>query len=279
MNSFKELATKNQRLDDSYLNHRIFDDLKGLIQFYDSLSMSVFHYPTVGTKAFMNMDTYVYSSILGTLESISHVLKNGRIGDGYALLRKYYDFVIINIYTNLYLDEERNAGRNFIEEINNWLNGSQQLPEYRRMSQYIQSSKKLKDLNAIFNKDERYKKIRDRCHDHLHYNFFKNVLSNDSGVYLSDRLQLLEIFCQDLRQLFIFHFGYIFFISDYYMSSSDYIDCLEMGFPPVDGSQYWVAPYIQEIFDDIVYKERPDVAEFILNSTSMELTSREKLQT
>ena len=36
------------------------------------------------------------------------------------------------------------------------------------------------------------------------------------------------------------------------MMSSDYLDALECNMQPEADSQYWVAPFVQEIFDDIV---------------------------
>ena len=84
--------------DKSYQDHRVFSELKRYADFYESLGTSVFSFCSMGTEAH-NIDTYVYSSIKGTLESVSTVLTNGRINDAYALLRKYYDSAIINVYS------------------------------------------------------------------------------------------------------------------------------------------------------------------------------------
>jgi hypothetical protein len=56
------------------------------------------------------------------------------------------------------------------------------------------------------------------------------------------------------------------------MASSDYIDCLDCDLTPVEGSQYWVAPYVQDAFDQILRKYRPDLAELIKSNTKMELS-------
>ncbi len=90
-----------------YREHPIFKDLDKFISFYDSFSMSIMGFITLGTRSIMNIDSYVYSSTQGTLESIKLVLEKGRIGDAFALLRKYHDSVTLNLYTNLYLEENR----------------------------------------------------------------------------------------------------------------------------------------------------------------------------
>jgi hypothetical protein len=56
------------------------------------------------------------------------------------------------------------------------------------------------------------------------------------------------------------------------MSSSDYIDALDTGMTPEEGSEYFVAHYIQEAFDKIVSKRRPDIAALIKQKSSMDLS-------
>jgi hypothetical protein len=55
------------------------------------------------------------------------------------------------------------------------------------------------------------------------------------------------------------------------MVSSDYMDHLECDMTPPEDSEYWVANGVQEIFDQIVKKLRPDIAKHILEGTSMKL--------
>lgn len=135
--------------DREYVEHCIFSEMERYIDFYESFSMSVFNFSPIGTKAIFNFESYVYSSIQGTLESIRNVLKNGRINDAYALLRKYYDSTIINVYSRLYLQDHFNIENFIVEKINNWLKGKERLPEYRIMSEYIRSADKLTVINDL----------------------------------------------------------------------------------------------------------------------------------
>ena len=113
-----------------------------------------------------------------------------------------------------------------------------------------------------------------RCNDHIHYNFFKNVMINDNQVHLKNRLTTLESISADIRSVFILHLSYIFYLKDHYMCSSDYLDALEVGKTPEEDSQYWVAPFVQSIFSNIIAKERPDVAQVIVENTYMQLTEK-----
>ena len=74
-----------------------------------------------------------------------------------------------------------------------------------------------------------------------------------------------------VRDVVILHVSYLFFAEQHYMASSDYRDCLECGLIPEPYSQYWVAPFVQNMFDQVVARYRPDIAAIIRKHTSMQL--------
>lgn len=257
--------------DERYQEHKVFSELDEYINFYHSLSMSVMNFSTTGTTAIISMDTYVYSSIQGTVDSIKTLLEKGRLNDCYSLVRKYFDSAVINVYSNLYLQDHRSVENYMVEKINNWLHGKEKLPEYRIMIQYIRNSSIFKEINDLLYSDDLYKNIRDRCNDHTHYNYFQNVILNDSEVFLKGRARSLDELSEDMRSIFILHFSYICTVCQHYMMSSDYIDHLECGMTPPEGSQYWVSSFFQYAFSEILMTVRPDIGSAILNSTSMHL--------
>ncbi|WP_039977682.1 hypothetical protein [Vibrio jasicida] len=260
-----------QSTDDKYVNHQIFDELNYYAQFYEYLSDAVMNFSTTGTSAIMSIDTYVFMSMKGTIESIKLVLEDGKLNDAYALLRKYYDSVMVNAYTNLYLND--NAGRvgYYITEINDWLHGKKPLPRMPKMSKYLDNSEFLSELNTLLKLDKRYNGIRDRCNDNMHYNFFALLMLNEGKIHMKERLHHLEQLRLDVRDVFILNMSYILTIKESYMMSSDYVDHLEVGMTPPEGSQYWVAPFIQDMVTDILFQERPDIYELLKSKTCMEL--------
>jgi hypothetical protein len=257
--------------DPEYQNHPVFSELDRHITFYKQLAQSVFSWVSLGTGAACNIDSYVFSSIQGTLTSIRAILRDGRINDAYALLRKYYDSAIINIYSNLYLQDHFSVENFVVKQIDNWRKGKTRLPEYRIMAQYIRSSSRVTPITAVLFADDRYKRLRDRCNDHTHYNFYRNVLLNDSEIALPGRGLALDQFSTDARDVLILHVAYLFCANGHYMMSSDYRDSIECGMIPEPDSQYWVAPFVQDVFDQTVAKHRPDVAATIREHTSMHL--------
>ncbi|MDD3244760.1 MAG: hypothetical protein PHU47_01285 [Candidatus ainarchaeum sp.] len=261
----------NNFINKNYTGHIVFSELKEIADFYNSLSDSIMYFILLGTKIENNLDAHIFSSMHGTLDSIRDVLLKGRINDAYALLRKYYDSTFINVYLNLYLKNNYSIDNLIVKQIDKWIEGIETIPEYRIISSYIKNSCLLKPITLLLDKDKRYKKIRERCNDNTHYNFFHNVLSNDNEIYNPVRLKMLDLFSSDLNDIFIQHFSYVFYLNDHYMMSSDYIDALDNGISPGENSQYLIAPFIQDIFDTVIIKKRNDIAVLLKNNSRMKI--------
>lgn len=258
-------------IDKTYIDNKVFKRMTECSEFYYLLSFSVFGFLTPGVMVSMNIDSYIFSSMQGTVDSMHEILLKGRVNDAYALLRKYHDSIIINIYTILYAKDSLEKENFLVTRINNWVKGKEQLPEYRIMSNYIRDQKDVSPINELLYGDDTYTKLRDRCNDNAHYNFYHNVLLNDKDIYNENRISELNKFSQDLDNLFILHISYLFYINNHYMTSSDYADSMDMGIEPKEGCQYNVAPFIQKLFDEVLNKQRPDIAKLIKDSTSMRL--------
>lgn len=260
------------KLNKQYTEHSVFEQLTEYADFYKSLSESAMNWVTHGTRDILNLDTYVYSSMQGTLESIHDILIKGRINDSYSLLRKFYDSTIINVYSSLYLEDKCSLDIFYVAQIDKWIKGTDKLPKYGIMSQYIKDSPKLKAITDLLQQDQTYKDIRDRCNDHTHYNYYDNLMLNDNQIYSPDRLMALHTISSDLELIIIQHLAYIFSINDHYMMSSDYTDSLVIGVTPEEDSQYWIAPFVQDMFDKLIKTKRPDVAEQLKGNTTMKLS-------
>lgn len=266
-----KLSQNKHKMSYEYEHHKIFDEVSLYTKYYNSLSFSVFKFLPLGTKGIVNIDSYMYSSIHGTLESMRIILENGRINDCYALLRKYYDAVIINTYEILYLQQNQSIDNFIIRKIDDWASNKEKLPEFKIMMSYIKKSEALSIINKLLMSDNRYVQIRERCNNHTHYNLFYYMLLNDNELAIADRIKQLDILLNCIRDVFILHFVYLFSLNQHYMSSEDYSDSIDCGLTPEEGSQYYVAPYIQNVFNSVIKPYRSDLAKELLNSTSMRL--------
>jgi len=256
--------------ENEYKNHIIFKTLDEIIDFYKLFSFSVFQFLSPWVKWILNIDTYTFSSIQWTIESIKILLINWRINDAYSILRKYNDSIIINIFINLYLDDNFSSDNIIVDKIQKWVNWKEKIPDYKFMLNYITSSEKLKDLNNIINK-KKYFKIREKCNDNTHYNFFHNFLLNDNEISNTNRVKELNLFLNYFEDLFRLHISYLFYLSDHYMMSSDYIDYMDIGLNPPLWCEKWVSPIVQEIFTNFLVGSTPEIATLIKLKTEMNL--------
>jgi hypothetical protein len=262
-------------MDEELKKHACFELLDECVEFYNGLSYSTFCYITGGITGKakempVNLDSDIFLSISGSMKSIKRNLYNGQINDVYALIRKYYDVITINIYEIVLLKTELSIENFIVEKIDKWLKGKEKLPGFKKMNELIKECEDLKSINRIFSKDNRYKSIRDRCNDYIHSNYFQYMQLN-SKINVQNAKVYIEMINNDLLDLLVLHFGYLFTLNGHYMASSDYIDCLDLNIEPEEDSKYWVAPFIQEFFNKYIKIRRPDISKEIINNTFMDL--------
>lgn len=258
--------------DKEYQSHGVFSLLDSLIEFYNAVYMLGPTFITHGiVSGILNVDSVVCGSLAGTLNSVKVVLKEGRVNDAYALLRKYHDGIIAVIYVNVYIAENYSLNNIVVEKIQDWVNNKQKLPSTEKMLNVIRKYKPLEDLEKLFDFDGLYHRIRRLTNGNTHYNKLYYLWLNNNMIYNPNRIKELDNIYSYTLHLFIFHFSYMYSLNPHYMMSSDYIDALDMSLQPEDGSQYWVAPYVKEVFEKYVVIKRPDIADYIKNNTEMKL--------
>ena len=138
------------KMPEAYLKHKVFDDLKYMKEFYDSISMSCFSFVATGTHGITNYASYVYSAIEGTLDSITILLKNGRINDAYTLIRKLFDDILLEIYMDVTLKDKISIDNFFVEEVNEWIHGKHRIPKTDKILKCLKESQRTKDLYPLF---------------------------------------------------------------------------------------------------------------------------------
>ncbi|MBQ3362777.1 MAG: hypothetical protein IJG42_02355 [Muribaculaceae bacterium] len=258
--------------DQEYQSHKIFTLLDSFIDFYNTVYMLEPDFLTNGVQSgLLNIDKVVCGSLAGTLDSVRVVLKQGRINDAYALLRKYHDGIIAVNYINVYIAENYSLDNFVIDKIQKWVKNNQILPSSKKMLNAIRKHKPLENLEKLFDFDGLYSRIRRLLNGNTHYNKLYYLWLNNNMIYFPNRIKELNNLYACTLHLFIFHFAYMYSLNPHYMMSTDYIDALDLGMQPEEGSEYWVAPYVKDIFEKYIVTKRPDIADYMKNHTMMEL--------
>ena len=261
----------SSQLSPEYLNHEVFKTIEDIRGFYDRIGYGCFLYVAQGTKGITNYTSYIYSSIEGTLDSISTLLKKGRIKDAYSLIRILYDDILVEIYYDVLRKEKFDVFENFyVEEANEWISSRRRTPSMKYLLKRLKESEFTKSLYPFFGWETYLKNNRDFLDDSVHANRFKLLLLNCNNVSIADRTKHLNNCHVLVKQLFRLHLSFIFHLNPHYLLDSTYVDCLEVGETPPEGSDTWIASYAQEAFDNYI-KPFEDLAAFIKETCFLEI--------
>lgn len=268
-------------MDGDYLSHTIFDTLNDIKRFYDSLSFDSFRFVTVHVKgALTNINSPIYSSIEATIESIELLLKKGHINDTIALIRKYDDAVITSIYLTLLQDDDKTKFTNSFDSgevydiydntVNEWVYAIKK--DLKATRDKINNDIRTKDVNDILSKNPRIMKLRQFCNNNVHYNSLRYFLWNNPNYNRVgiNRIKLLDMANEQLKCIFVFHFANIIVTNPEYLTSSYYIDTLDCGGIPEEGTQNWVALYAQECYNKYI-SSNMELAAYLKECNFLEL--------
>lgn len=258
-------------MSETYLKHKVFDDLRYMKDFYDSIAMSCFNFAAIGTRGITNYASYVYSAIEGTLDSITILLENGRINDAYTLIRKLFDDILLEIYMDVVLKDKISIDNFFVQEVNEWIQGKRRIPKTDKILKCLKESQRTKDLYPLFGWDTYLKKNRELLDDSVHSNRFKLMMLNCNTVYIKDRVRHLKNCEVMLNQLFLIHLSFIFYLNSHYLMASTYMDYMDMGMMPPKGCENWIASFAQDAFDKII-KPHMEIANLIISICPLEIS-------
>lgn len=256
---------------ESYTTHRLFDELEYYEVFYDAIAMDCHRFIPNGVETMLNYASYIFTSIECTLGSIKMLLKTGKINDAYVLIRKLFDDILTEIYIDIlrkdHFDYEENL---IVKDANEWIKGKHRIPCLKKILQTIKDSPTTKDLYSFFEWDTYLKKDRELLDDSVHSNRYSRMLINCNQLYIENREKYLDNASAILRHIFTVHLSFIFYLNPQYMMDSTYIDYLDEGATPPEGSENWIAVYAQEAFDKYI-KNHTKLTTFIKRNCYLQI--------
>lgn len=264
-----------EQLPKEYREHEIFKNLDTIDEFYDFLSFNSFSILPEGLPGiYPNIDTYIFSSIKGTIDSVRLLLKNAHLNDAFSIARKYFDKILLNVYMTVYRQEQRKKNPDAllleVERVKKWMNDYFNIPQYSNTIKYFERSESYKELFAYFDFEKRYRKIRELLDSNMHMNSYQLMTTNDNQVYNQHRVRYLNTLNICVCDLFRYHFASCLYLKTHYFVASTYVDYLDCGQTPPKGSENWVANITQEMFDKYI-KPRRKLALFLVDSVFLEI--------
>ena len=255
----------------------VLEKLENLVEIMENFSELAFdkNFLVVDKEAILTQ--CIINSATLTGKSIVSCCKNGCIADANVLARKYRDdiffFLYIICYERLIATEPDNKEgieameRNILLWNNNMLSGLNIKVILKSISEisvlkYPVVKYKLKDT---FN--EIGKQLNNFMHGNgkKYYNYYlwKGVQEN----YIKQLNTLID----DLNYITIVFLFLLVLCAPQYIAASDYVDYLECGCTPIEGSQYWVAPFIEQFIKENITLIDEACYSYLKENTCMEI--------
>lgn len=227
--------------------------LTGLRDFLDQLGYLTFGRDTSVLRRIGHVNgNIVLESATRTMESIRFCCLNANFADAYALLRKYRDDLFYYVYLLAVADNSDLIQAVDVEALNederniwDWVHNKQKDLHIGSVLKCIASIPSVRKAVQEFKLRDSFEKIAEKLNNYVHSNGY--LFYNESY----DRLvmkQKVEEMCGEFSEVAVFiTVAFIFLailIKPSLIMSTDYLDSLDFGDMPPEGSQYWVAPFV-----------------------------------
>lgn len=258
--SYKKVIKSLQEIEDLYQRISLLQTLNGKILIASANGKTCI------------LDTALLDSSIETLESIKGCLQYGSLSDANALVRKFRDQSLMYLYflavvkKNSYPDE--NFDKHF-EYLFDWYSSKIGFIDFDQMFKYLKSDPNVLEIIDKYGLQENWKILRHKLNDYVHVKGVENAYANYNMNYdLSSGFKKID---KNLKYLSVYFLSLLLIIDSTMVMSTDYIDHMEMGMTPPEGSKYNIAPSIQEFIDQYLKSYDNDLVNFVKQSSIMEI--------
>lgn len=290
MGKFNELSDF-QRRRKLITSHNFFRDINSkidsFIDFFDNLEMLIGGRnikPFLGRGKVYIFDTQLVRSAMFTLNSIKLCVEYGSISDCNTLMRKFRDDTFFYLYLlevdnnqEILCDESESSER--VQEHNKqldyvikWFNNELRNFDFKRnIISYLRRNELVDQAILNHNIQSEWDRICQNLNNYVHNNGLSFCVTNYEMFSPNKIEPTLKEVIYKLEYIILVFVTLFILIKPYYIMASDYIDYLEVSMTPPEGSQYWVAPFIQDFIDCHIGSHSIELKKFIQSNIYMDL--------
>ena len=217
----------------------------------------------------------VMTSVEFTLGHIYHCCEYACLADANTLTRKYRDDLFFYLYLTVY-NSSRNLGYSskaldiMENNIDAWLADGLRDLHIGDVLKAIASMKKLRNASQKYNLKSSFDIIRDRLNNFVHSNG-RSFYNQNALAYQNNGLEEeLNKIVNDVKFITTTFMFLLVLCSPGLVMSPDYVDYLDCQMEPPDGSQYWVAPFIEKFFHDNIQCIDDTCLKYLRENTPMQ---------
>lgn len=245
---------------------QFIDELKNVEEFLDNFG---FLTSDRGMGRF-SLDT-IMESLEFTMGSIIDCCESACIADANTLLRKYRDDLFFCLYIVVYQSNYRDFSKreSMKNKITHWLNNDLANFKISSVLQDIADVPGLQNTIVEYNLKESFDKIGKCLNNYVHGNGYiyynRSVYSYEQNK-LVDEFRHLGYYARYFTTVFLL---LLILCSPWLVMAEDYIDYIDVGATPPDGSQYWVAYCVEKFVKDNISLIDKNCLDYLRKKTIM----------
>ncbi|MEF7496543.1 hypothetical protein V4V34_18570 [Lysinibacillus sphaericus] len=224
-----------------------------------------------GNRHFM-MRTELIDSTENTLKSIRTLIDYGHFSDVNVLVRKFRDDLFLYLY---FLEVgNRYDNKSISKHENNcfdWIEGKLKDFKLTDILIFLMKNKEVEKVINRYNLRKVWDDIGMNLNNFVHANGLSYVRMNYANFNSKSIERILKDIKFKMEYIISIFVILIILIKPNLIAASDYVDALDLGIQPEMGSQYFVAPFIQNYLDEHIVNLNPEIKNFIKDSVYMDI--------
>lgn len=257
--------------DEKYLT--ITNRIGNVRSFLNSFSFLTLGRDNIVCKHYVFTIQSIFLSTELTAGSILDCCKNCCIADANTLLRKYRDDLFFCLYIIVYSENKKlmvSKGVDVMESnIEKWLQNSLSDLSINEVLKQIGSKANISDAVRKYHLQSSFSEIGDKLNNYVHSNGYLFYNRNVTAYRDDELLSSLEEISRHTYYITTVFLFLLILCSPLFVMATDYIDYLECGLVPCEGSQYLVAPFVEEFIQQNIGLIDKNCYSYLQENTSM----------
>lgn len=218
----------------------------------------------------------IFQSLGLTLCNLRHCCLRYCMADANTLLRKYRDDLFFCLYAAVYHEKELSghdmeSDQSMMERnLLDWVNGDLHDLHLGIVLKHIAGLSSVKEIVDRYGLKARFDAIGDELNDYVHgngINFYNECFWKGSDT--AEPVKRVKGISENLIKITVTFVLLVAICLPHYFMSTDYTDYLETEQNPPDGSQYFVAPFVEQYLKKHLSLIDPGCYRYLQENTTM----------
>jgi len=262
------------------------EQLTGMLEIISENACSQVEVNETSNRIFFYRGEIINAS-MNTLLSVWECCKLGFFSDAFTLLRKFRDDLLQYLFICSTIEErtiipvcDTKDGSKISthnktpreKAIDTWFENTLADDDHKRVrndffvtSKYLAHLKKNELIFDCFAKylEPLWERLDRDLNNYVHANGRKYIYANKPNLVSDNSFEMVERVVSTMRGIMVVFISFLMLVRGSLACSDDYVSYLDMDMTPPDGSQYRIAPGVQEFIDNDIVRVSKELKSFL----------------